>query len=155
MVTDTRTGEVLALVSYPGYDSNRLANTVDAEYFNSLQTDKSLPQYNYATQQGTAPGSTFKMVVATAGLAEGYITLGEKIKDLGQYENVSNRPKCWIFSKGGTHGDVNVSEAIRDSCNYYFYEVGFRLSTNNYQTNYNDALGTEKIQKYASMLPAM
>lgn len=151
VVTDTRTGEVLALVSYPGYDSNRLANTVDAEYFNSLQTDKSLPQYNYATQQGTAPGSTFKMVVATAGLAEGYITLGEKIKDLGQYENVSNRPKCWIFSKGGTHGDVNVSEAIRDSCNYYFYEVGFRLSTNNYQTNYNDALGTEKIQKYASM----
>lgn len=151
VVTDTRTGEVLALVSYPGYDSNRLANTVDAEYFNSLQTDKSLPQYNYATQQSTAPGSTFKMVVATAGLAEGYITLGEKIKDLGQYENVSNRPKCWIFSKGGTHGDVNISEAIRDSCNYYFYEVGFRLSTNNYQTTYSDALGTEKIQKYASM----
>lgn len=151
VVTDTKTGEILALVSYPGYDSNRLANTVDAEYFNSLQTDKSLPQYNYATQQGTAPGSTFKMVLATAGLAENYITLGEKIKDLGQYENISNKPKCWIFSRGGTHGDVNVAEAIRDSCNYYFYEVGYRLSTNNYQTNYNDALGISKIQKYAAM----
>ena len=151
VVTDTKTGEILALVSYPGYDSNRLANTVDAEYFNSLQTDKSLPQYNYATQQGTAPGSTFKMVLATAGLAENYITLGEKIKDLGQYENISNKPKCWIFSRGGTHGDVNVAEAIRDSCNYYFYEVGYRLSTNNYQTNYNDALGISKIQKYAGM----
>lgn len=151
VVTDTKTGEILALVSYPGYDSNRLANTVDAEYFNSLQTDKALPQYNYATQQGTAPGSTFKMVLATAGLAENYITLGEKIKDLGQYENISNKPKCWIFSRGGTHGDVNVAEAIRDSCNYYFYEVGYRLSTNNYQTNYNDALGISKIQKYAAM----
>lgn len=151
VVTDTKTGEILALVSYPGYDSNRLANTVDAEYFNSLQTDKSLPQYNYATQQGTAPGSTYKMVLATAGLAENYITLGEKIKDLGQYENISNKPKCWIFSRGGTHGDVNVAEAIRDSCNYYFYEVGYRLSTNNYQTNYNDALGISKIQKYAAM----
>lgn len=151
VVTDTNTGEILALVSYPGYDSNRLANTVDAEYFNSLQNDKSLPQYNYATQQGTAPGSTFKMVVATAGLAENYITIGERIRDLGQYENISNKPKCWIFSKGGTHGDINVSEALRDSCNYYFYEVGYRLSTNNYTTSYNDELGISKIQEYASM----
>lgn len=151
VVTDTDTGEVLALVSYPGYDSNRLANTVDADYFNSLQNDKSLPQYNYATQQGTAPGSTFKMVVAAAGLSENYITLGERIRDLGQYENISNKPKCWIFSKGGTHGEINVSEAIRDSCNYYFYEVGYRLSTNNYTTSYNDGLGISKIQEYASM----
>lgn len=149
VVTDTDTGEILALVSYPGYDSNRLANTVDAEYFNSLQNDKSLPQYNYATQQGTAPGSTFKMITSTAGLAEGYITLGERIKDLGAYENVSNRPKCWIYPS--THGDINVSEAIRDSCNYYFYEVGYRLSTNNYTTSYNEELGISKIQTYASM----
>lgn len=152
VVTNTDTGEILALVSYPGYDSNRLANTVDAKYFNSLQNDKSLPQYNYATQQGTAPGSTFKMVVAAAGLSENYITLGERIRDLGQYENISNRPKCWIYlGSGGTHGDINVSEALRDSCNYFFYEVGYRLSTNNYTTGYNDALGISKIQEYASV----
>lgn len=149
VVTDTDTGEILALVSYPGYDSNRLANTVDAEYFNSLQNDKSLPQYNYATQQGTAPGSTFKMVTATAGLSEGYITLGERIKDLGEYENISNRPKCWVYPS--THGEINVSEAIRDSCNYYFYEVGYRLSTNNYNTSYDAELGISKIQEYASL----
>lgn len=149
VVADTNTGEILALVSYPGYDSNRLANTVDAEYFNSLQNDKSLPQYNYATQQGTAPGSTFKMVTAAAGLSEGYITLGERIKDLGEYENISNRPKCWIYPS--THGDINVSEAIRDSCNYYFYEVGYRLSTNNYNTSYDAELGISQIQEYASM----
>lgn len=151
VVTDTNTGEVLALVSYPGYDSNKLANSVDTEYFNSLQNDKSLPQYNYATQQGTAPGSTFKMVVAAAGLAENDITIGERIRDLGQYENIDNKPKCWIFSNGGTHGEINVSEALRDSCNYFFYEVGYRLSTDNYTTNYNDALGISKIQKYAGM----
>lgn len=151
VVTDTKTGEILALVSYPGYDSNKLANTVDAEYFASLQNDKSLPQYNYATQQGTAPGSTFKMLMATAGLAENYITTTETILDLGVYDNISNKPKCWIYSNGGTHGSINVSEALRDSCNYYFYEVGYRLSTNNYTTGYNDELGISKIQKYAGM----
>lgn len=149
VVTNTKTGEILALVSYPGYDSNKLANTVDAEYFSRLQNDKSLPQYNYATQQGTAPGSTFKMVTATAGLAENYITIGELIRDLGQYDNISNRPKCWIYPSA--HGDINVAEAIRDSCNYYFYEVGYRLSTDNYVTSYNDEQGIAKIQEYASL----
>lgn len=60
VITDTKTGEVLALVSYPGYDGNRLANTVDSDYFNSLQQNNARPLYNYATQQRTAPGSTFK-----------------------------------------------------------------------------------------------
>lgn len=152
VVTDVKTGELLAMVSYPGYDSNRLANTVDAAYFNSLQDDKSLPQYNYATQQQTAPGSTFKMVTSATGLSEGVITLGERIRDLGVYENISNHPRCWIFtSSGGTHGEINVSEALRDSCNYYYYEVGYRLATNNYTTSYSDELGISKIQKYAAL----
>lgn len=152
VITDTKTGEVLALVSYPGYDANRLANTVDAEYFSSLQNDKSLPLYNYATQQGTAPGSTFKMVTATAGFAEGYLTTTETIQDRGQYENVSNRPRCWIYPS--SHGIINVSEALRDSCNYFFYEVGYRLSTNNYAMSYSDEAaqnGIERIQKYAAL----
>lgn len=152
VITDTKTGEVLALVSYPGYDANRLANTVDAEYFSSLQNDKSLPLYNYATQQGTAPGSTFKMVTATAGFAEGYLTTTETIQDRGQYENVSNRPRCWIYPS--SHGLINVSEALRDSCNYFFYEVGYRLSTNNYAMSYSDEAaqnGIERIQKYAAL----
>ena len=68
MITDTKTGELLALVSYPGYDNNRLANTVDAAYFASLNSDLSKPLYNYATQEKTAPGSTFKMVSSVAGL---------------------------------------------------------------------------------------
>ena len=127
VITDTTTGEVLALVSYPGYDGNRLANSVDAEYFNSLKDNEARPLLNYATQQGTAPGSTFKMVSATAGMAEGVISPTEQILDKGVYENVSNKPKCWIYtSSHGTHGLINVSEALRDSCNYYFYEVGYQ-----------------------------
>ena len=155
VVTDTTTGEVLALVSYPGYDGNRLANSVDAEYFNSLKDNEARPLLNYATQQGTAPGSTFKMVSATAGMAEGVISPTEQILDKGVYENVSNKPKCWIYtSSHGTHGLINVSEALRDSCNYYFYEVGYRLSTNNYAMSYSDDAaqnGIAKIQKYASI----
>ena len=152
VITDAKTGQLKALVSYPGYDNNKLANTVDADYYQSLREDKSNPLWNYATQEQTAPGSTFKMVTPTAGLAEGSITIGERIRDLGVYENVSNHPKCWIFSSnGGTHGEINVSEALRDSCNYYFYEVGYRLATNNYSTAYNDSLGIEKLQKYASL----
>ena len=120
-----------------------------AEYFDSLQKDKSLPQYNYATQQSTAPGSTYKMVVAAAGLSEGYITIGERIRDLGEYENISNKPKCWIYPS--SHGEINVSEALRDSCNYFFYETGFRMSTANYSTSYNAELGTSVLSEYASM----
>lgn len=152
VITDTKTGELLALVSYPGYDNNRLANTVDAKYFASLNTDLSKPLYNYATQERTAPGSTFKMVSSVAGLATGMITPSTQIQDKGVYENVSNHPRCWALNHGYTHGLINVSEALRDSCNYFFYEVGYRLSTNNYTSNYSDSSGIAKIREYAELL---
>ena len=71
VITDVNTGQIKALVSYPGYDNNKLANGVDADYYESLRDDKSNPLWNYATQEKTAPGSTFKLVTSTAGLAEG------------------------------------------------------------------------------------
>lgn len=126
VVTDEKTGEIRAMVSYPGYDSNKLANGVDSEYFASLQHDKSSPLLNYATQQKTAPGSTFKLVSATAGLAENVITTSDQIRCTGIYNDISNKPKCWIYP--GSHGLDNVSEAIRDSCNVFFYTVGNRLA---------------------------
>lgn len=149
VLTDVGTGEVLAVVSYPGYDNNRLANTIDAAYYASLQEDLTNPFYNKATQERTAPGSTFKIVTATAGLNEGVINLGTEIYDKGPYENVSNKPKCWVYPS--SHGSINVAEAIRDSCNYFFYEVGYRLSTNNYLTKYSDSLGIGKIAEYAGL----
>lgn len=148
VLTDIHTGEIKALVSYPGFDNNRLANGVDAEYFARINEDLSNPQYNYATQEKTACGSTFKMVTATAGLAEHVINLETEIECLGQFTLISNQPKCWIFPK--THSFDNVSEALRDSCNYFFYTVGYNLSMKGSGV-YNDAVGISYIQKYASI----
>lgn len=148
VITDVKNGELLACVTYPGYDNNKLANSVDANYFRLLNEDLSLPQYNYATQQRTAPGSTFKMVTAAGGLTEGFIaSTEEKIEDKGQFEEVVDGPKCWIFPHN--HGFVNVSEAIRDSCNYFFYEVGYRMSRAS--GVYNEAQGIKILNKYASL----
>ena len=146
VVTDEKTGEIRAMVSYPGYNSNKLANGVDSEYFASLQHDKSSPLLNYATQQKTAPGSTFKLVSATAGLAENVITTSDQIRCTGIYNDISNKPKCWIYP--GSHGLDNVSEAIRDSCNVFFYTVVNRLAQKK-TGSYNDANGIDLIQKYA------
>ena len=74
VVSDPNTGEVLACVSYPGYDNNRLSNTMDSKYYNQLVTGLSRPFYNNATQERTAPGSTYKMLTAAAGLTEGIVT---------------------------------------------------------------------------------
>lgn len=142
-------GEVKACVTYPGYDTNKLANTIDAKYWNSLRTDLSLPMYDYATQQRTAPGSTFKMLSAVAGLEEGVVGVNDLIKCVGIYETILPSPKCWIYPNG-THGDLNIVGAIRHSCNYFFYEVGYRLSTNATQ-GYDAELGLNRLSKYADM----
>ncbi|MBP3262307.1 MAG: peptidoglycan glycosyltransferase [Pseudobutyrivibrio sp.] len=147
VMLDTKTGEILAMVTYPGYDNNKLANSVDADYYAYLTNSAANPLYNYATQQRTAPGSTFKIVSSTAGLAEGVITTSSEITDLGQFTKVSNNPKCWIYPSN--HGSINVSEAIRDSCNYFFYEVGWRLSGGD--GAYDDVTGINKITEYASL----
>lgn len=146
VVTDEKTGEIRAMVSYPGYDSNKLANGVDSEYFASLQHDKSFPLLNYATQQMTAPGSTFKLCSATAGLAENVTNTSEQIRCTGIYNDISNKPKCWIYP--GSHGLDNISEAIWDSCNIFFYTVGNRLAQKK-TGSYNDENGIALIQKYA------
>nr|MCR5627874.1 penicillin-binding protein [Lachnospiraceae bacterium] len=150
VITDVKTGEVIACVSYPSYDNNRLANTIDADYYNSLTIDKSLPLYDYATQQKTAPGSTFKPVTSTAGLEEGVISTGERINCVGVYDRIdpTRPPKCWIYPNG-THGELDIVGAIENSCNYFFYEVGYRLSlTAGY---YNSDVGISKIAKYADL----
>ncbi len=148
VVADVKTGELLACVTYPGYDNNRLANTVDSAYFSSLMNDLSSPFYNNATQQKTAPGSTFKMVTATAGLTEGVISTTTKIQDKGRFERVEDGPKCWIYP-GSTHGKINVSEAIRDSCNYFFYELGWQFSQ--VGDNYVETAGIQILNKYATL----
>ncbi len=144
VITDVDTGDVRALVSYPGYDNNKMSN---AEYNAKLRTDKSQPQWNHATQQLTAPGSTFKMVSATASLMEDLTELNSTIKCTGIFETVTPSPKCWIHP--GVHGPLNVAEAIQKSCNYYFYEMGYRMSTLN--GTYNAQEGLDILAAYADL----
>lgn len=148
VITDIKTGEIRAIVSYPGYNNNKFANGVDADYYESLQNDRSKPLWNYATQERTAPGSTFKMAVATAGLAENIITTSSRIKCTGIYKDISNEPKCWKYP--ATHGNDNVAEAIRDSCNIYFYTLGNDFAKKNTGV-YNEKNGIKYIQKYGKL----
>ena len=146
VITDVNTGDVLALVSYPGYDNNKMANSVDAEYYARLNADKSNPQYNYATQYAAAPGSTFKMVSATAALMEGAVTLNEQVNCTGTFGDGPLAPKCW---RVWGHGNETLTTAIRDSCNFYFYNVGYQLSMD--AGSYNETKGLDALQKYADM----
>ncbi len=147
VITDVNTGDVLALVSYPGYDNNRMANGVDAEYYAKLRADLSTPLYNYATQQRTAPGSTFKPLSATAGLMEGVITTTSSIRCTGTFDKFTNGPHCWIYPS--SHGELTVAGGITNSCNCFFYEVGYRLGSEN--GTYNSDKGLEILREYCDM----
>ncbi len=148
VIVDPNSGEVLACVTYPGYNNNKLANSVDAKYYAKLTQDLSYPLLNYATQQKTAPGSTFKPITATASLTEGITNASEHIKDKGKFTEITPSPSCWIYPSS-THGSINISEAIRDSCNYFFYEMGYRMATS--KGSYNDETGLAILSKYATM----
>lgn len=145
VVTDVNTGEVLALVSYPGYDNNRMSNS---EYYARLNSDLSRPLWDYATQQTSAPGSTFKMVSATAALEEGVTSVVETVTCHGIWETISPQsPRCWIYPSA--HGPLNIVGAIENSCNYYFYEMGYRLGRTT--GTYNSDEGLQKLAYYADL----
>ncbi len=148
VIIDSQTGEVLACVSYPGYDTNRLANNMDNAYFQQLREDLTRPMYSRATQEQTAPGSTFKPVVAAAALTEGIIDTSTLIEDKGKFELVEDGPTCWAWPYR-THGQINVSEAIRDSCNYFFYTLGYTMSLEG--ETYQESKGINTLSKYAEM----
>lgn len=151
VITDPDTGDVLALISYPGYDVNLLANTMDSSYYSKLLQDNSSPFYNHATYEKTAPGSTFKMVSAVAGLVEGVITESTTLYCTGIFEKVYPNVQCWIYPNG--HGYENVTTAIQDSCNFFFYEVAYRLSlTNRNVIGTDDSLGSTTFEYYSSDL---
>ena len=162
VVTDPKTGKVLACVSYPGYDNNRLSNVMDTDYYVQLSTGLSRTFYNRATQEKTAPGSTYKMMSSVAGLTEGVIGGGTYLPCTGEFDKITPSPKCWIYPSA--HGSLNVVGAIQHSCNDFFYEVGYRLGLNstgdskldndtsdgkNTQNYYSSERGIAKLQKYA------
>lgn len=150
VVTDVNTGQVKALVTYPGYDNNMIA---DRDYFNECLSDLSLPLINSATQTNKAPGSTFKPLSAIAVLEEGDIDAYDDVFCTGVYEEVTPNIKCWIGKPG--HGNLNVAQAIENSCNYCFADYAHRMSTYRDEETgeyvYSTQVGLEVIRKYASM----
>ncbi|OGC70418.1 penicillin-binding protein 2 [candidate division WWE3 bacterium RIFOXYC1_FULL_39_7] len=118
---DPQTGGVLALVSYPSFDSNKLVEGLSTDEYNSMQEDKSFPFFNRVISAAYPPGSTFKMVTASAGLHEGTITPRTIVFDPGYLQVGSYIFKNW---KEGGHGDVNLQRALQVSNDTYFYTVG-------------------------------
>ena len=120
VVMNVNTGEILAMASYPDYNPGKYAE----EY---TQDDSSGKYMNRAISGVYAPGSTFKMVVASAGLDTGEITTSTLINDNGIYP-YGDRQACWYYrSYGVGHGYLNLTQAIKYSCNYFFYDLGYRL----------------------------
>ena len=119
-VVQVGTGEVLCLASYPTYSLKEFN-----EHFSEWNSDPLSPMLNRATMGTYPPGSTFKPLTAIAALETGIITPKTKIRDLGQYHYFDMTYNCWIYSTSrSTHGLINVTEAIKVSCNYFFYDVG-------------------------------
>lgn len=124
VVLNIKTGEVLAMASYPDYNPSAFVNGIDTNTWNYYINGDTKPLENKAISAMYSPGSTYKMVTALAGLETGAITTKEKIRDTGIYRKYNSSWKCWNTSG---HGYLNVSEAIQHSCNYFFYEVGDRI----------------------------
>lgn len=145
VVTDVNTGKVLACVSYPGYDNNRLSNEMDTDYYTRLSLDLSSPFFNKATQQTTAPGSTLKLLSAVTGMMENLIDDGTYIECTGKFDLVNPPINCW--NKSG-HGSLEIRGAIEQSCNYFFNMIGFEAGKNE-KDEFSENLSLSKLQKYA------
>ena len=146
VITDVKTGKVLACVSYPGYDNNKLSNNMDTSYYTKLALDQSSPFFNKATQQTTAPGSTLKLLSAVTGMMEGVIDDGTYYECTGKFDLVSPAIYCW--NRQG-HGSLEIRGAIEQSCNYFFNMVGF-LAGKDADGDFSETLSLSKLQKYAS-----
>ena len=137
VVMNVKSGEVLALASYPDYEPQLFVEGISTEKYNEYVNSTEKPLFNRAISGAYAPGSTFKMVTAIAGLETNKITPTEKINDIGVYPR-GHHPVCWYYTSFHSgHGYLNVSEAIKHSCNYFFYELGYRM-------------GIDTLSKYAS-----
>ncbi|HJB16246.1 MAG TPA: peptidase [Candidatus Blautia excrementipullorum] len=146
VITDVNTGKVLACVSYPGYDNNRLSNNMDTDYYSKLALDQSSPFFNKATQQTTAPGSTFKLVSAVTGMMENVINDGTYIECNGSFDLVTPPINCW--NRSG-HGSLEIRGAIEQSCNVFFNMIGYQAGIND-QNEFSENLSLSKLQHYAS-----
>lgn len=134
VVMNVKTGEILGMASYPDFEPQLFINGISSEKYKEYQDKSAL--YNRAISGTYAPGSIFKMVTAIAGLESGVINTKSTINDTGVYPH-AHKPVCWYYTEYGRgHGPLNVSQAIKHSCNYFFYEIGNRI-------------GIDTLEKYA------
>ena len=150
VVVDPNTGQTLALVSYPSYDNNEFIqnfNTIYTKLHDGVDTRNI--EINRALKTAKAPGSTFKMITGIAGIEEGVVNTDTLIYDTGEFTKAGRPyPKCWIFTNTGSgHGNENIEGALEVSCNYYFYEVAYRLGLK-YGAPYG---GIDILTKYVEM----
>ena len=138
-VLNVKTGEVLAMASYPDFNPQLFVDGISTSQWDIYNDPHKSALLNRAIQSSYAPGSIFKMVTAAAALQTGKTTTSEQINDTGVYHIGTDTKYCWIYTSAGYgHGRVNVSAAIQDSCNYYFYTMGQRL-------------GIQTLQEYIKM----
>ena len=134
VVLDVKTGNVLAMANAPGYDNMLFSGGISTEDYQQLAQNEAAPLMNKAIASMGTPGSIFKMVTGLAGLMEGEITLTEEISDEGPYNKhvVSGKgPSCWVTPNFASHANETYTTALRDSCNYYFFETSDRLGIDN------------------------
>jgi penicillin-binding protein 2 len=124
---DPRTGEVLAMVSHPSFDPNDFAKRIDPKEWSELMNDPMKPLMNKAIQAQLAPGSTFKVVMATAALETGTVKPDFIVNCAGAVTIYGHLYHDWVFEKHRSHGAVNIHKAIRESCDVYFYTIGKML----------------------------
>ena len=125
---EVKTGQILVCASYPTYDLSKFFDDYDA-----LMEDEYTPLYNRALQASYPPGSTYKMVTLIAAMESGVFKPGETIYDAGKYMKYANEgftPTCLAWKYRISHGDCDAAKALEKSCNYFFYELGDRLSIN-------------------------
>lgn len=134
VVMNVKNGEVLAMASNPDYEPQDFVNGISNEKYNEYREKNAL--FNRAITGAYAPGSTYKMLTAITALQEGKVKKNEKINDSGPYP-LGHHPACWLYNqKRSTHGYLNVTDALKKSCNYFFYECGYRA-------------GIEQLDRYA------
>ena len=156
IVNDIHSGDILVSVSYPSYDNNKLVNTFDNEYYTKINTDPTGPMLNRPFTEPRAPGSTFKLIPAIAALESGLINPNTNIYDKGTFTE-AGKPyaRCWIGGGNGSHGQVNVAKSLEVSCNYFYYDISYRMGIgilNHYMKAFglNDRSGVEIYELYDS-----
>ncbi len=135
VVMDVHTGDIKAMASYPGYDLNIFEKGLSTADWKALDEDPAKPLFNFAIASKGIPGSIFKMVTAMGGLMEGAITEESTISDEGEYKKdvaegaigIGSLPKCWVDPDFDKHQNLTLENALKVSCNYFFFETANRM----------------------------